>query len=81
MSNKDSSERGRLPAISWESPEEHEKHKIRQLLRDELRIKIEAEYSVGPIIDSIEVSLYLQDEMIARHNTYLGFPEKKEHGI
>ena len=57
-----------------------EKDKIRQLLRDELRIRVEAEYS-GPVIDSIEVSLYLQDEVIARHNTYLGFPEKKKHGI
>ena len=57
-----------------------EKEKIRQFLRDELRIRVKAEYA-GPVIDSIEVSIYLQDEVIARHNTYIGFPDKKEHGI
>ena len=81
MSDKEgSSKRARLPGHQYRSVEELEKDKIRRLLRDELRIKVEAEYS-GHVMDSIEVSLYLQDEIIARHNTYLGFPEKKEHGI
>lgn len=59
---------------------DEEKEQIRQLLRDELRIRVEADYS-GPVMDSVEVSIYLQDEVIARHCTYLGFPDKKEHGI
>jgi len=59
---------------------ETEREEIRQLLRDELRIRVDTNYS-GPVIDSVEVFLYLQDEVIARHTNYLGFPERKEHGI
>ena len=53
---------------------------VRQLLRDELRVKVDAEYS-GPVIDSVTVSLWLHDEKIATHSSYLGWPEKKEHRI
>jgi hypothetical protein len=56
-----------------------EKEKIRQFLRDELRIRVKADYD-GPVIDSIEVFLYLQDEIIAKHSSCLGFPDKKENG-
>lgn len=59
-----------------------QKEVIRQLLRDELRIKIVPEYTADcGALDSFEIELYLQNELIARHATYLGFSEEKQHGI
>lgn len=60
-----------------------QKEVARQLLRDELRIKITPEYTSEDCrsLDSFVIELYLQNELIARHATYLGFPEEKQHGI
>jgi len=56
------------------------REEARQLLRDELRVKVDCQFS-GPVIDSVEVSLWLHGEMIARHANYFGWPEKKENGV
>ena len=50
---------------------------VRQLLRDELRVKVETTYD-GPVVDSVTVSLWLHGEKIAEHSSYLGWPERKE---
>lgn len=56
------------------------KELVRELLRSELRVRVETEHD-GPVIDSVRVSLYLQEDCIASHVDYLGFPKKKEGGI
>lgn len=60
-----------------------QKEAVRQLLRDELRIKLIPDYTSDDCrsLDSLEIEIYLQNELIARHATYLGFAEKKQHGI
>jgi len=50
---------------------------VRQLLRNELRVKVETTYD-GPVIDEVTVSLWLHGEKIAEHSDYLGWPKRKE---